>query len=270
MQFATKNGHESIVKHLLPLGADVKSEAAGNPFKPIMHAVNKGYTALVQLLIKYGAGVRQLNTNGQTVVHLAAQHGRQEITRLLIERVPDFAARDWMGRAALRLASLNGHAQVIEILVTDSSVDTLDGDDDTPLRLASKNGHFSAVKVLSESGARAGLTGTDHHTALHSAATNDHEAIAETIMQQGNAVKHKFADIVDVSQEAAKRGFLQTCKLCLPIVSDEMLDGGYRERQTAIHHAAQNGNCEIVRLLLNRGTGIECKNDARTTKATLR
>ena len=165
LQLAAKNGHESIVKHLLSLGADVNSEAAKDSFKPIMHAVNKGNTTMVRLLIEYGAGVRQLTGNGQTVLHLAAQNGRQEITRLLLERVPDLAARDRMGRTALHLASLNGHAEVVETLAPNSGVDALDGDGDTPLRLASKNGHLSAVKVLLESGARVDLTGIDHHTA---------------------------------------------------------------------------------------------------------
>ena len=265
LQFAAKNGHESIVKHLLSHGADVNSEAAEDSFKPIMHAVNKGYTTVVQLLIEYGAGVRQLTGNGKTVLHLAAQHGRKEITRLLLERVPDLAARDRMGRTALHLASLNGHAEVVETLVPNSGIDALDGNGDTPLRLASENGHLSAVKVLLESGARVDLTGTDRRTALHSAATNGHEAIAEMILPQGNAVKLKFADIVDVFQEAAKRGFLHICRLCLPIVNDEMIDGGYREQQTALHHAAQNGNEEIVKLLLDNGTDIECENDVGNT-----
>ena len=148
-----------------------------------MHAVNKGYTTMVRLLIEYGAGVRQLTGNGQTVLHLAAQNGRQEITRLLLERVPDLAARDWMGRTALHLVSLNGHAEVVETLAPNSGVDTFDGDGDTPLRLASKNGHLSAVKVLLESGARVDLTGTDHHTALHSP-TQPYTAQQLTVMKQ--------------------------------------------------------------------------------------
>ena len=265
LQFAAKNGHESIVKHLLSHGADGNSEAAEDSFKPIMHAVTKGFTTMVQLLIKYGAGAHQLNRNGQTVLHLAAQHGRQEITRLLFECFPDLAARNRMGRTALHLASLNGHAGVVETLVPDSYIDSLDGDGDTPLRLASENGHLSAVKVLLESDASVNLTGTNTHTALHSAVINGHEAIAEMTLQQGNALKLKFADIADVFQEAIKRGFLQICKVCLPIVNDEMLDGGYREQQIALHHAAQNSNNEIVRLLLDKGTDIECENDEGNT-----
>ena len=85
------------------------------------------------------------------------------------------------------------------------------------------------------------------------------------ILQQGNAVNHKFADILDVFQEAAKRRFLQICKLCLPIVNDEMLDGSYKEQWTTLHHAAQNGHDEIVKLLLDKGTDIECENDEGNT-----
>ena len=90
------------------------------------------------------------------------------------------------------------------------------------------------------------------------------------ILQQGNAVKHEVADILDVFQEAAKRRFLQICKLCLPIMNDEMLDGSYKEQRTTLHHAAQNGHDEIVKLLLDKGTDIECENDEGNTPLVVR
>lgn len=218
LQFAAKNDHESIVKLLLSLGADVNSEAAEDSFKPIMYAAKKGYTPVVQLLIQYQVGVRQSNGDGQTALHLAAQHGHQEITILLLRRTTDLAVRDCMGRTALHLASLNGHAGVVETLVqftSTSVINTLDNNGDTPLRLASKKGHLSVVEALLKRGVRVNVTGTDHYTALYSAVINGHEVTAETILQRMIAIKTQFADIVDVTQEAAKSGFLRICKLCL-------------------------------------------------------
>ena len=87
-----------------------------------------------------------------------------------------------MGRTALHLATLNGHVELAETLVPNSAIDTLDGDGDTLLRLATKNCHLSTVKILLGSGARVDLRGTDHHTALHSAAISGYESTALSVV----------------------------------------------------------------------------------------
>ena len=59
------------------------------------------------------------------------------------------------------------------------------------------------------------------------------------------------------TQEAARYGFLQVCKLCLQIADDETLNRGSREQWTALHQGAQNGCDEIVTLLLDNGYNVE-------------
>ena len=254
LQFAAKNGNESIVECLLSHGAEVNSDEAEDSFKPLMHAANKGYTTVARLLMQYEVNARQSNAEGQTALHLAAQNGHQDTTELLLERGPDLAATDQMGRTALHLASLNGHAEIVKALVgsgPNPRIDTQDDGGDTALSLASKKGHLSAVKVLLESGARVNSTGRDHHTPLHGAALNGHEGTAEMILKRGSKLKTQFADIVEVLQEAARRGFLQVCKLCLQIADDEILNTESREQWTALHEAAQNGHDQIVTFLLD-------------------
>ena len=260
LQFAAKNGNESIVKCLLSHGAEVNSDAAEDSFKPLMHAANKGYTTVAQLLMQYEVNFRQSNAEGQTALHLAAQNGHQDTTKLLLERAPDLAATDQLGRTALHLASLNGHAEIVKTLVQsgpNSGIDTQDDGDETPLSLASKKGHLSAVEVLLECGARVNSTGRDHHTPVHGAAVNGHEGTAEMILKRGSELKTQFADIVEVLQEAARRGFLQACKLCLQIADDEILDTRSKEQWTALHEAAQNGHDKIVTLLLDNRYNME-------------
>lgn len=85
------------------------------------------------------------------------------------------------------------------------------------------------------------MTGTDHHAALCSAVIHGHEATAETILQKMIAIKTQSADIVDVTQEAVKSGFLRVCRLCLQNLDDEIFDFVYRRQWKALHHAAPNG-----------------------------
>ena len=268
LQYAAKNGHESIVECILSLGADVNSEAAEDSFKPCLHAAKKGYIRVVQILMQYKADIRQSNTERQTALHLAAQNGHVNVTELLLEHAADVAARDWMGRTALHLASLNGHKQVVEILAQfepNPGVDILDDDNNTPLILVSKRGHSSAVENLLQRGATADLTGIDGHTALYGAAANGHETTAEIILQNPYAIKARFADINDVLLEAAKRGFHEVCKRCLQIKKNDEVKSGSRQEWTALHHAAQNGFDNIVILLLENGFDIESETDEGKT-----
>lgn len=274
LQFAAKNGHESIMTHLLSLDANVNSERAKDSFKPILHAANKGCTTMIKLLLHHEVlKVCQSNSDGHTALHLAAQNGYEEITRLLLDRMPDIMARDRVGRTALHLASLNEHSRIVEILVQiepGPDIGTQDDHGDTPLRLASKKGHTSVVELLLECGARVDSTGTDHHTALYSAIFNGHEATAEMILQRGIAMKTKFADIVGVLLEAAKRGFYQVCKLSLKSIDGETWDYSDSEQWTALHYAAQNGYEDIVALLVvDDGSLLDSENDKGETPLVL-
>ena len=268
LQYAAKNGHESIVGHLLSLGADVNAEAAEDSFKPCLHAAKKGYIRVVQLLMEYKADIRQSNTDRQTALHLAAQNGHVEVTELLLEHALDLAARDRMGRTALHLASLNGHEQVVEVLAQfepNPGLDILDDKNDTPLTLASKGGYSSTVEKLLKRGATADLTGIYGHKALYGAVANGHETTAEFILQNPYAIKAQSADLSDVLLEAAKRGFYEVCKQCLQMAKDDEVNSGSREGGTALHHAAHNGFGNIVILLLKYGFDIESETDEGKT-----
>jgi hypothetical protein len=58
------------------------------------------------------------------------------------------------GQTALHAAVLNGHVEIMELLLTrGAQIEATDGMNNTPLRLAVRNGHFLCVKKLLESGA---------------------------------------------------------------------------------------------------------------------
>lgn len=115
------------------------------------------------------------------------------------------------------------------------------------------------MEALLERGARISMTGTDHHAALYSAVIHGHEATAETILQEMIAIKTQSADIVDVTQEAVKSGFLRICRLCLQNLDDEIFDFVYRRQWKALHRAVPNGYDEMASLLDN-SYNIESKN----------
>lgn len=91
---------------------------------------------------------------GTTVLHLAAEHGRTEVVRTLLQLHMDIDGRDATGSTALQLAAARGHGEVVQRLVYAHA--TLDIEDDagyTALQLAAMNGHAEVVQVLVSGGA---------------------------------------------------------------------------------------------------------------------
>ncbi|KAJ5491763.1 hypothetical protein N7539_003330 [Penicillium diatomitis] len=73
---------------------------------------------IVHLLLSNGANVNVQNANGQTPLHIAAQHGHLGIVRLLLaSKFIDVNIQDHRGATPLHLASENGHAMVVTLLV---------------------------------------------------------------------------------------------------------------------------------------------------------
>lgn len=72
----------------------------------------------MHLLLSNGANVNVQNANGQTPLHIAAQHGHIGIVRLLLaSKFIDVNIQDHRGATPLHLASENGHAMVVTLLV---------------------------------------------------------------------------------------------------------------------------------------------------------
>ena len=53
-------------------------------YTPLHHAANCGHTGIVKQLLKKGASVEAIDTNGNTPLHLAAQSGNTGIVELLL------------------------------------------------------------------------------------------------------------------------------------------------------------------------------------------
>ena len=272
LQLASKNGHEGIVKYLLSEKADANSILAYDLCKPILHAASKGYTAVAKLLLN-DADLRLQDGEGRTALHLAARNGHQEIVSLLMKRSPDppeLAARDNNGRTALHLASQHGHNGIAKTLADawKKGIDAKDNDGCTPLRLASQAGHSKIVDILLVRSAKVDETATDTHTALYSAVIRGYKTITERILHHADR-DTRFVDIESVLREAAKRGFLEVCRLCIANMSGGRLDAPDENGRTALHYAASSGHEDIVELLVKGGSDVDLEDAENRTPLAL-
>ncbi|KAJ5323685.1 hypothetical protein N7476_002285 [Penicillium atrosanguineum] len=113
--------HASINEHynlrsLIDKGLDPNGR--GKDFDKIaLHwAAERNQKNRVVILLSMGSNPNTLDCFGQTPLHYAAEKGYEEVTRLLLP-VTDALIVDKKGRTALRCARVNGHTNVVQMLV---------------------------------------------------------------------------------------------------------------------------------------------------------
>ena len=85
---------------------------------PLIEAVRRGDVAAVRTLLRDGADPSAAQGDGLTALHVAAETGNLEITRLLIAGKADVQAKSRLGGyTPLHLAAGGGHAEVVRALV---------------------------------------------------------------------------------------------------------------------------------------------------------
>ena len=257
LQLAARNGHASIVYDLLFHQADPNSALSNDSPKALQLAASKGYTDVVEHLLKFHADICVTNDDKHTALHLASRNGHQRIVKLLLEQASCVEAQDKNGQTALHLASLNGHIEIVKLLTqgeNDPKIDIQDTSGKTPLSLASKNGHSSVVELLLDKKARLDVTDNEDergHTALYHATSNGHEAIATRILQ-ATTKESEIKDLTEVLFQAAKQGFKVVCELCIDRIPDTDLDSKDKNGNTTFDYVAESGLVDIVSLLISR------------------
>ena len=96
---ASSAGHDTEIRILVNLGADVNFMSRGNI--PLTAASKRGQLETVKILLKYGARINEPDRGGETALMKAASTGNPDIVRLLVERGADLNIRSSAGNTAL-------------------------------------------------------------------------------------------------------------------------------------------------------------------------
>lgn len=97
---------------------------------------------------------KHLDAHGQTPLAKACARGEYELVKQRLEERPDdLDFPDYAGNTPLQVASLNGHARVVKLLIDSGcNVDCMNFDRETPLLDAVENGHVEVVRLLLNAG----------------------------------------------------------------------------------------------------------------------
>lgn len=187
---AAQGGREEIVERLLEQqGVDPNTENAFQ-YTPMHEAAENGHTGVVVILHKRHAHLNTLSVSGQTPLMFASIEGHNETVEYLLS-IPraNTNVKDEKSGTPLSLPddSKGGHEEV--------EVETRDYDGRTSLSWAAKLGHVAVVKLLLYYGnAQVETRDNNDRTPLSWAAEGGHVVVVDLLLQENAQVETKDKD----------------------------------------------------------------------------
>ncbi|KAM7265671.1 hypothetical protein ACFE04_003354 [Oxalis oulophora] len=240
--------HNNSVLHI-HLASQAKKGAASISF------VNQILTLCPNLLWK-------LNNNNQTLLHLAARYGHDNIVRLLIEKMredPDqisLVIENKDKETPLHEAVRFKHIEVVRILI-EEDIDGLQGSNEigeTPFYLAVEREYGDIVKVMLESSIRKGAYhGPMGRTALHASVfSNNHELTRLLLLSEWALNKKHDDEGWYPIHYAARYGYTKVVEALLDADTSAAYYVTKKEKMTALHLAARHGHINVMKGLVSR------------------
>ncbi|KAJ7971924.1 Ankyrin repeat containing protein [Quillaja saponaria] len=170
-----------------------------------------------------------MDTQGQTLLHLAISQSRPDLVQLLLEFEPDIEAPNHNCSTPLEDASSSGEALIVELLLAHKA-NTERSESSTwgPIHLAAAAGHMEVLRLLLLKGANVDSLTKDGNTALHLAVEKHRRDCVKLLLANGG------------------KPDIRNTKHC----------------DTPLHIAAGSGDEQMVKLLLQMGANKDVRNRA--------
>ena len=190
-------------------------------------------------------------------LHFASFFGIVEIVASLVEvEGCDINQTDCTGSTPLVWAALNGHGEVVKILLGRGDVgpDKLNKDGRTPLWCAAENGHERVVEILlGRDEVKPDKPDKYGRTPLRCAAENGHEGVVKVLLERGNVDPNKPAEYDQPPpRHVTLYGHAGVVKMSLGW-NGMILTKPSNSGETPLWCAAVKGHERVVNILLERG-----------------
>nr|XP_049611198.1 ankyrin repeat and SAM domain-containing protein 1A isoform X2 [Syngnathus scovelli] len=229
----------------------------------LLEAARTGNLAAVEKLLSgkrpsagTGSGSYGTGGSGNSGGHAASSHTLSSL--LSIWRGPNVNCVDSTGYSPLHHAALNGHSEVVEMLLRNEALTNIaDNKGCYPLHLAAWKGDERIVRLLVHQGPshpKLNEQNNDNETPLHCAAQYGHSQVVQLLLEEltdPTMRNNKFETPLDL---AALYGRLEVVKLLLS--AHPNLLSCNTKKHTPLHLASRNGHLSVVEVLLDAGMDI--------------
>ncbi|KAK2745520.1 hypothetical protein FQN57_003645 [Myotisia sp. PD_48] len=265
-QIASREGYIEIVKDLLKFGFNTDAKLNGS--LPLHLAAEHDRTEVIHLLLEQGASIEaQDDKFSSTALHFAASCGSISSVKLLLEHGANINAQNLIQATPLHAAISSRHERVVELLLQHQEIDTtlVNNHSLNPLHFAASYGNGKIVELLCQYGAN--VNAQSPHlgsTPLHMAITQQMAASVRILVERGANV--------NICQTGGNRSspLHLAVKATVEIIEQLFIYNNVdqaivdAENFTALDRAVQDGNIEVVSMLLKKGFDIsKVKKDER-------
>lgn len=151
LHFSLQIQDSTIADYLLGLKDIAVKQASVEGWTCLHFAANQGFFQTCARLIEmYPEAINAVTSKGKTPLFCAAQTGKDDVMRLLIEHGADPAFKDIEEKTPLHYAAENGHTEAMRILMQSKNVDinATAFENLTPLHMAAMYNRVDALKLL--------------------------------------------------------------------------------------------------------------------------
>ena len=248
LDYAASKGNSDAVMHLF----DTYDFTGAELERAAIVSCAYGHQAVLQMISSKNPAVFEAEFNGLTPLLVASLNGHDNIVEIVL---PKLNSVDEVGGNlkwnSLHAAAKSGFTGIVSELLTKSGnrlIDSCDTYKRTALMLAAENGHADSVNVLLNNKADVNKVDVCGRSALFRAAANGHEDIVEVLIEKGADVKVKDKNGKTATHFAASAG--QTDALMILVSHEDMSLNEDKKGMTPVHWASLNGQEECLEILL--------------------
>ena len=217
---------------------------------------SQGDRDAVRALLKQKVDVNVAQGDGMTALHWAAHRNDIDMAKALLAAGASVKAVTRIEELTpLALASTNGNAPMVDLLLKAGAAANEGNGLWTPLMLASSSGSAEAVKLLLDHGADVNVKETSHHqTALMFAAGRNRDTVIPLLASHG-ADLNATSDVIELAKATVDENGNK-----LPAANANGREDRAAARvmggMTALHFAARDNQKEAVRALVEAGADV--------------
>ncbi|XP_035510152.1 transient receptor potential cation channel subfamily A member 1b [Morone saxatilis] len=262
-----EKGDLALLENLVKKNPEVLSEKDECGASPLHHAAAGGYITLIQFITTV-IDSQELNSSdeqGNAPLHWAVERNQAESCRALLDLGANPNILNMALMSPLHLAVNHGHNNLVELLLSYSATDkNLQGDlGNTPVILACSVNNCEALNILLKHGAKLCQQNKLGHFPIHAASFAGAKKAMEVILKFGEDFGHRselHINYLDKSSSsplhlAVRGGNMEAIRLC--IATGAKVDQQQNDRSTPLHLACTQGATEVVKLMLSSFDQVE-------------
>ncbi|XP_067682911.1 ankyrin repeat domain-containing protein 50-like [Haliotis asinina] len=180
LHWACTGGHPDMVEHVLTRYSMYINSRTNIGVTPLMKAAYHGHTDVFDYLVSIGANVSLVDNDGDNLLHFASMGGHANmVEHILSQDLVNINSKGKHGRTPLMRAAYYGNTKMLDLLVRKGSrISSVDDTGENILHLASMGGHLEMVKyILSHNMADINAKDNDGDTAAMLAKLYGHRAV---------------------------------------------------------------------------------------------